>query len=152
MLWGASAYLAWLVPKDIVAKVVARIERWGAVAVIVVVVAVAAKLPAEVASIGDGWRDGFDPAMIVSVLKETSVGQAWTAQAVTVSLLALVQAAPRRIRLGAIALVSGLVLSTLALGGHAVMHEGLLGWCIAPTTSFTSCPPERGSAPSYRCW
>jgi putative copper resistance protein D len=127
MLWGASAYLAWLVPKDIVAEVVARIGRWGAVAVIVVVVAVAAKLPAEVASIGEGWRDGFDPAMIVSVLKETSVGQAWTAQAVTVSLLASVQAAPRRMRLGATALASCLVLSSLALGGHAVMHEGLIG-------------------------
>ena len=127
VLWGASAYLAWLVPRDIAAEVVARIGRWGAVAVIVVVVAVAAKLPAEVASIGDGWPDAFDPAMIVSVLKETSVGQAWTAQALATSLLTLVCAAPPRMRLGATALASGLVLSSLALGGHAVMHEGLLG-------------------------
>ena len=127
VLWGASAYLAWLVPKDTAAEVVARIGRWGSAAIVVTIVATVAKLPAEVASIGDGWHDGIDPAMVVSVLGETSVGQAWAAQAVAASLLALVQAAPPRMRVTATALGSGLVLTCLSLDGHAVMHEGLLG-------------------------
>lgn len=127
MLWGASAYLAWLVPRDLAAAIAARIGRARAAAVGVAVVATLARLPVEVAAIGNGWRDSLDATAVVGVLCGTSVGQAWAAQALAASLLALAQAVPIRRRSAATALASGLLVASLSLGGHAVMHEGLLG-------------------------
>ena len=127
LLWGASAYLAWLVPKELAAEVVARIRRGTIPAVVVALAATLAKLPVEAATSGDGWRDGFDPTTVLGVLLETSVGEAWAAQALAASLLALVQAVPSPRRVTATALGSGLLLASLSLGGHAAMHEGALG-------------------------
>lgn len=127
LLWGASAYLAWLVPRNLAVTVTARIEAAWTVAVAVAVGATLARLPVEAAAIGDGWRDGFDPTVVAGVLRGTSVGQAWAAQAVAAALLALVQAVPAPRRDAATALASGLLVASLSLGGHAVMHEGLIG-------------------------
>ena len=127
LLWGASAYLAWLVPKGLAAEVAARIRTGTTPAVVVALAATLAKLPVEAATIGDGWRDGFDPTTVLGVLLETSVGEAWAAQALAASLLALVQAVPFPRRVTATALASGLLLASLSLGGHAAMHEGSLG-------------------------
>ena len=89
LLWGASAYLAWLVPKDI--AVAPRLGRWGEALVVTVAVVTVARLPAEVASIGDGWRDSVDPTMVLDVLRNKGVGHAWAAQTMMAVVLALVQ-------------------------------------------------------------
>lgn len=127
LLWGASAYLAWLVPKDIGVEVAARLGKWAGVAVAAAVVATAVKLPAEVASIGDGWRDSVDPTSVLDVLSDTGAGQAWAVQTVTALVLVLVRATPPNLRTTATALVSGLLLAALSLSGHAVVHEGTYG-------------------------
>lgn len=127
LLWGASAYLAWLVPKPLASEVAARIRRGTTPAVVVALLATLAKLPVEAAGIGDGWRDGVDPTTLLAVLLETSVGEAWAAQALAAALLVLVQAAPGPRRVTATALASGLLLASLSLGGHAAMHDGALG-------------------------
>lgn len=126
LLWGASAFLAWFVPRDLAAAVAERLGGWDA-AVAVALVATAAELPAEAASIGDGWRDALDPGMIGSVLVDTGAGRAWAAQAAAALLLSLACAAAPRIRHAATALASALLLAGLALAGHAVLHEGPLG-------------------------
>ena len=127
LLWGASSYLAWLVPRDIGVEVVARLGKWTGATAAAAAVATVVKLPAEVASIGDGWRDSVDPASVVNVLWETGAGQAWAVQTVIAIVLVLVQAAAPGQRTTATALMSGLLLAALCLTGHAVMHEGTYG-------------------------
>lgn len=127
LLWGAAAYLCAFVPPGLAAVVASRLRPLAAAAVAVAVLAVAAKLPAEVAGIGDGWRDAVDTGMVCSVLLETSVGRAWMAEAAGVLLLAAAAASPARWRTAAVAASSGLVLASLALEGHATLHEGRLG-------------------------
>ena len=127
LLFGSSAYLAWLVPRPFADEVAARTGRATAAAVLVALVSTVARLPVEVATIGDGWRDAVDPTQVIGVLQDTSVGQAWTAQAAAATLLALVQAVPARWRLTATAPAAGLLLASQSLGGHAAMHEGPLG-------------------------
>ena len=95
--------------------------------VVTAAIATVAKLPAEVASIGEGWRDSIDPTMVLDVLRDTGVGHAWAAQTIVTMVLALGQALAPSLRVIATALAAGLLLATLSLSGHAVMHEGLIG-------------------------
>ena len=127
LLWGASAYIWALVPAGLGAAVTARLRPWAAAAVAVAVLAVAVKLPAEVAGIGDGWPDALHPATVRSVLFDTSVGRGWAAQAGCALLLAAAVALPPGRRTAAVALASGLLLACLCLEGHAAMDEGWRG-------------------------
>ena len=127
LLWGASAYLAWLVPQRLARTVEARLRRAGGAAVAVAALATAAELPAEAASIGDGWRDAFDPVVVWAVLTGTSGGRAWAVGAVAAGLLVLGCLAPPRPRLAAVAGASALMLLGLGFTGHAAMHDGWLG-------------------------
>ncbi|WP_245501066.1 copper homeostasis membrane protein CopD [Lichenibacterium minor] len=128
LLWGGGAYLAWLVPKDLGSAVADRLQVWAAAAAVAAVMATAAELPVEAASIGDGWRDAVNPAVIVGVLTDTSSGYAWSAQAAAAALLlVLLGMAPLRAKLTGTAITAALMLAGLSLTGHAVMHEGWLG-------------------------
>ena len=127
LLWGASAFLQWFVPAGLAAVVADRLRRWEFAAVIVAVSATAAKLPAEVASVGDGWRDAADPEMIGSVIGDTSGGHAWVVQAAAALLILLARWAPPRARRATTAIASAALLAGLSLTGHAVLHEGWLG-------------------------
>jgi len=126
LLWGESAYLWALVPRSLASGVTRRLWPWMVAAISVEAVATIAKLPAEVAAIGEGWRDAVDPAMVGSVLRDTSVGQALEAQGAAVVLLVGVAVSRRAYPIG-IAGASGLLLAGLSLTGHAAMHEGWLG-------------------------
>ena len=127
LLWGAAAYLWAFVPSGLANEVASRLRHLAAAAAATAVLAVAVKLPAAVARIGDGWRDAADTGIVRSVLIETNVGRAWTASAVGVALLVAAAACPTRWRTAAVAASSGLLLSSLALEGHAVLYEGWLG-------------------------
>lgn len=127
LLWGGSAYLWALVPRSLASSVTRRLWPWVVAAVSVEAVATLAKLPAEVAAIGDGWRDAVDPAMVGSVLRDTSVGHAWGAQGAAAVLLVGATLVSPEARTAARAGASGLLLAGLSLTGHATMHEGWLG-------------------------
>ncbi len=127
LLWGASSYLAALVPRDLARDVGLRLRPFRIGAAAVAVLTTAAMLPIDVAGVGNGWGDAVDPATFNAVLLETSVGYAWLVQAMAALLLILAFAAPVRLQPGVTAGAAGLLLATLALGGHAAMHEGWLG-------------------------
>lgn len=127
LLFGASAYLATLVPRDL-AWDVGRCLRFVRVVLIALAVATtAAALPVQTAVIGDGWPDALDPTTIRAVLFETSVGGAWRTEAVAALLVAAALAASAPYRQAVTALAAGLLVASLALTGHAVMQEGWLG-------------------------
>lgn len=125
--WGATAFLATLVPATVAAYAGRRTHAAIVVAILVAVGTTVAALPVEAGFVGDGWADAVDPATVRAVLLETSVGRAWQVQAVAAVLLAFCPVLPRRVRTGATAAASGLLLSGLALAGHAAMHAGWLG-------------------------
>lgn len=127
LVWGASAYLATLVPRVAASHVGTRIRPVLAASIAIAAVGTLAVLPIEAAVIGDGWSDAIDVATVQAVLFETSVGRAWQAQAAAAVLLVATCACPSSARTGARAAASGLLLVTRALTGHAAMHEGWLG-------------------------
>ncbi len=126
LLWGASAYLLWLVPEPLARTLQARLRIGGRMAM-ALAAATFAELPIEAASVGDGWRDALDPSVVGAVLTGTNGGQAWMVQAAAAGLLALSCLVPPRPRLFAVAGAAALMLVGLTLTGHAVMQEGWLG-------------------------
>lgn len=126
-LWGAYAFLWGLVPARLADRIGQRLARPRTGAIGLAVATTVAALPLEAATIGNGWADALDPATVRAVLFETSVGRAWVVQTVAALLLAATLALPARMRSGTTALAASLLLATLALTGHAAMHEGGLG-------------------------
>lgn len=126
-LWGSCGFLWAFVPAGLAGEIGPRLAFQRTTAVVVAVATTIVALPVEAAAIGNGWPDALDPATVRGVLFETSVGTAWLAQAAVALLLATTLALPASKRSGATALASGLLLATLALTGHAALHEGALG-------------------------
>jgi putative copper resistance protein D len=128
LLWGAFAYLSWLVPADLSRQIDMSVGSLRLLLTAVAVAAVVLAFPLEVASVGDGWADAFDPSTISAVVFETSIGTALLARAFAGLLLLGCLFAPPRARPQATALASGVLLASLALSGHAAMQEGWPGW------------------------
>jgi len=128
LVWGGFGYLAWLVPRDLADAVGRRLRIPGILAIGVAAATVLTALPVEAAQIGEGWRDAIDLGTLHDVLFETTVGSAWTVQAVCALLLVVSAMFARQARRTAVAATSGLLLASLALAGHAVMQAGTQGF------------------------
>lgn len=126
LLWGASAFLCLLVPKALAGRVWRMFGAGPLLTALIAGLATVASLPLETATIGNGWSDAFNAGAIHDVLFETTVGQAWQAQAAAAIILVLAFLASKDWRLPVVALGSGLGLAALTLTGHASMHEGWL--------------------------
>jgi putative copper resistance protein D len=127
LLWGATAFLATLVPKNLADDVGRRLSAFLLGAAIVAMATTVAALPVETSVIGSGWSDATSLTTLEAVLFETSVGQAWQLQMVAALLVLAALLFSRHLRPRALAFASALVLVSLALTGHAVMHAGWLG-------------------------
>ena len=128
LLWGALAYLAALVPAPLASVVDRRLRVFRVAAIAVAVATTAAALPLEAAYVGNGWPDAFDLPTLTAVLFDTGIGSAWMVQAaLALLLIAAAAASPKAWRQVATAIAAGILLASLALTGHAVMHGGLVG-------------------------
>jgi putative copper resistance protein D len=126
VLWGTSSYLATLVPDALARYLGKRLLICHVVAITIVTATTILLLPLRAATIGDGWSDAVDIGTIQTVLLETNVGTAWEAQALFAFLILLAAAVSAPMRLRALAVFSGLLLSSQAMIGHASMDEGWL--------------------------
>ena len=124
LLWGAFAYLWVLVPGGLAGAVGRHLEVLRLAAIAVAILTTAAALPLQAGVIGEGWADTLDVRTLRDVLVETDVGNAWIVQAVLALVLAATVPVPARRRRAATAIAAGLLLASLALTGHAAMHEG----------------------------
>lgn len=127
LLWGTSVYLASLVPRKLAGDIGQHLRHFASVLLAAAVATTVATLPLEAAFIGDGWGDAFKPTTIRDVVLATSVGRAWQYQAAAALVLTATLAVRSPRRQGATALGSGLLLASLSLTGHAVMHEEWVG-------------------------
>jgi len=125
-LWGASAYICWILPADLAAQVGRRLRHWYPLATLLIIGATASHLPLRAATIGDGWADALAPQMLSSILSGTNVGQAWIAQAGAAILLVASCLAPVRFRYRVRAVSAGLLLISLTISGHAAMNSDWL--------------------------
>lgn len=128
LLWGTFGYLLTCVPEGLADDAAIRLGRLTSAAVAIVAVTAVCALPLKTAMIGDGWKAAVSPEMLRAVVTETSVGTAWLADVVASLLLVLAGFMRPPRRNPAIAAASGLVLASLVLTGHAMMHEGWRGY------------------------
>lgn len=126
LLWGSSAYCAALIPQPLAQSIARRLRHLSVGLIIIATVTTAATLALQSGMIGEGWRDTHNVAMIHDVLMDTSVGQAWQAEAVGALLLLMALVVPFAAFPAATAVASGLFLASFALTGHAAMYEGWL--------------------------
>jgi putative copper resistance protein D len=127
LVWGGAIYLVTLVPRALADEVTLRLTWAGLLMVAVAVATTAAALPIEAARLGNGWADAFSGDALTGFLFDTGGGSAWMWQAATAIALALALLLPAASRRVAIAVAAGAMLVTLALSGHAVMHDGGAG-------------------------
>ncbi|ENN84399.1 hypothetical protein RHSP_22981 [Rhizobium freirei PRF 81] len=126
LLWGACAYLTFLVPRSI-ADIVWRMSAMAFFLITVIAaLTMLISLPAATATIGNGWSDALDFGTLHDVLFNTTVGQAWQVQAVAAAMMVCAFLLPESRRRLGLALGSGFGLAALSLTGHASMLEGSL--------------------------
>lgn len=110
-----------------------------------------ALLAIQAGQMGDGWADTWRLDVWWAVLG-TTFGEVWRWH-LGISMLALLSlwlAEPRRTQL--LALLSTLLLVSMAFIGHAAMHGGGLAHCIVSITRCTCWRPGTGLAACCRCW
>jgi len=127
LVFGSSAFLALYAPKNLRRALSPKLRRLALAASLIALATAALWLALEAASMADDWGAATDPGMIAAVLTDTEFGEAWIAHlALAAALVAAAVFAPRD-GWGAIAVLSGLTLASLALVGHAAMQTGLEG-------------------------
>ena len=126
VLFGTSAFLAVLAPKELAERLGERLRMILVAAAGLAAATTLAWLLLKSGEIGDGWADTLNPALITSVLTDSSFGRAWQWRlALAACLPAVFLLGPRRSP--ALAFCSGLLLASLALTGHAAMLSGWPG-------------------------
>lgn len=126
LLWGASAFLCFLVPTDLRQPLRRELTPVWTLAWLGIGLAVIAYLPLQTARIGDGWNDALNFHLLYRVASDTSVGVAWCCQMLCLAGLGLLRTRAPACRLQIDVLASALLLLTLTMTGHAVMDDGWL--------------------------
>jgi putative copper resistance protein D len=126
-LFGASAYVALLVPAGLAPALGRAMTRIGLAAVPLVGLTTLLWLALEAGQFGEGWSDTVRPATLAAVLFDTAFGHAWQAQAILALLLVAGFAVGGARRTGVAAGLSGLILVDLAFMGHPIMRSGAAG-------------------------
>ncbi len=129
LAFGSSAFLWLYAPIDLGRALSPKLRRLALAASLVALITAILWLALEAASMADDWSAAADPGTIAAVLTGTEFGHAWIAHlACAAALVGAAVLAPRK-DWGAVAVLSGLTLASLALVGHAAMQtaaEGVL--------------------------
>jgi copper resistance protein D len=123
--YGVSGFIAWIAPKRLGQAIAASSNFLIVAASSLAVLSTLAWLPIEAAMIGEGWQAAVDRSTLSAILCDTAIGKAWLVR-LALSLL-LTVALPWRSATTLRLALSGLLLASLALTGHANMDEGTRG-------------------------
>jgi putative copper resistance protein D len=127
LAFGISVYLLSCAPKSLSHALSPGLRRLTLVASVVALLSAILWLSLEAASMADDWNAAADPSVIGAVLTDTEFGHVWAVRlAIAVALLAAVALQSRDEWL-MVTILSGLLLASLALVGHAAMRTGLTG-------------------------
>jgi putative copper resistance protein D len=123
--YGVSGFIAWIAPNRLGQAIAASSNFLIVAASSLAVLSTLAWLPIEAAVIGESWQSAVDRSTLSAILFDTAIGKAWLVR-LALSLL-LMAALPWRSASIASLVLSGLLLASLALTGHADMDEGMRG-------------------------
>ena len=123
--YGVSGFIACIAPKRLGQTIAASSNFLIVAASSFAVLSTLAWLPIEAAMIGDSWQSALDRGTLSALLCDTAMGKAWLVRLALSLLLtgALLWRSTPIVRLA----LSGLLLASLALTGHANMDEGTRG-------------------------
>jgi copper resistance protein D len=123
--YGVSGFIAWIAPNRLGEAIATSSKSLIVAASSLAVFSTLAWLPVEAAMIGESWQSAVDPSTLSALLCDTGMGKAWLVR-LALSLL-LMAALPWRSASILRLVLSGFLLASLALTGHAVMDEGTRG-------------------------
>ena len=127
LIFGASAMLILCAP-NLRRALSPRLRRSAVAASLVALASACLGLAFEAASMADDPSAATDPGAIAAVLTETAFGRVWIGRlGLAATLVAATILSPRD-DWSAIAILSGLLLASLGLVGHAAMQTGLEGF------------------------
>jgi len=123
--YGVSGFIACIAPKRLSLAIAASSNFLIVAASSLAVLSTLAWLPIEAAMIGESWQSAVDRSTLSVLLWDTAIGKAWLVR-LALSLL-LTAALPWRSASMVRLVLSGFLLASLALTGHANMDEGTRG-------------------------
>ena len=123
--YGVSGFIAWVAPKRLGQAIAASSKFLIVAASSLAVLSTLAWLPIEAAVIGESWQSAVDRSTLSAILCDTAMGKAWLVR-LALSLLLAAALLWRTTPIARLAL-SGSLLASLALTGHANMDEGTRG-------------------------
>jgi copper resistance protein D len=119
VLYGCGCFVAFLAPQRLRQEIRSPFRP----AAVVALLASLAWLPIQAAVVGDSWTSALDGVTLLALSKTTG-GTAWFVRcALALSAFSVVLARPHA--KAALAVISGLLMASLALSGHAEMDEGI---------------------------
>jgi putative copper resistance protein D len=124
-VYGVSGFVVWIAPKRLGQAIATSSNFLIVAASSLAVFSTIAWLPIEAAMIGESWQSAVDRSTLSALLYDTAIGKAWLVR-LAVALL-LTAALPWRTASIVRLALSGFLLATLALTGHANMDEGTRG-------------------------
>jgi copper resistance protein D len=127
LLFGVSVFVGALVPASLANELAAPVRRLASAAIIVAAVTALAWFALEAGQMGEGWGDSVNPQTLTAIAMETAFGRAWLWRMPLALALVGALALGRCDRWAFVAPAAGLLLSSLALVGHATMQQGSIG-------------------------
>ena len=126
LAFGASAYLLLHASGELRRSLAPSVWRVVTTASAIALVSAILWLQLEAASMTDDWSAATDPRAVAAVATDTAFGAVWIGRLVLAAAL-VVAAFWRRRNWATISVLSGLLLASLALVGHAAMQTGAVG-------------------------
>jgi putative copper resistance protein D len=126
-LFGASLYSQAFAPPDLARALAPAARRIAAIAIPVTALSALVWLALEAASMADSWSGLVDADVLQGVLMDTAFGAAWQGRLVVALALLIALALGRRGPSSVTLALSGLLLASLCLVGHASMQAGAAG-------------------------
>ncbi|GLS18608.1 copper resistance protein D [Labrys miyagiensis] len=126
-LFGAFAFPVIFARGSLGGLVMERFRRPILPAAILAVLSIAASLPLLAATIDGDWSGAVDSSTLTVLLAIPNIGLVWVARIALAGLL-LIWLCFRLAGPSGPFAIATLLLASLALMGHAVMQEGLIGW------------------------
>jgi copper resistance protein D len=126
LAFGASAYLLLCTSGELRRSLAPSVWRLVATASAIALVTAILWLQLEAGSMADDWSAATDPRAMAAVLTDTAFGAPWIGRLVLAAVL-MAAAFWRRGNWATISVLSGLLLASLALVGHAAMQTGVEG-------------------------
>jgi putative copper resistance protein D len=127
VLFGASLYVRVLAPPDLAQALAPAARRIAIGAIPVIALSALAWLALEAASMTGDWSGLLDADALRGVLFDTAFGQVWQGRLLLALAPVVALALPGRAPSTLMLTLSGLLLASLGLVGHAAMQTGALG-------------------------